>query len=159
MDNSKVAVVSTVNGTIGIYSPEYGFKKDWAKKGQKIMIDKELLENLMYDNGVEYMFQTGMLYIEDMEVKKEMGLEPEDATEPVNIIVLSDKDMRRYLTVMPVAEFKQKIATLSTEQKKNLVDFAVENEIMNIEKSEILKEATSLDSIKMIELNRQNKEV
>ena len=118
------------------------------------MIDKELLENLMYDNGVEYMFQTGMLYIEDMEVKKEMGLEPEDATEPVNIIVLSDKDMKRYLTVMPVAEFKQKIATLSTEQKKNLVDFAVENEIMNIEKSEILKEATSLDSIKMIELNR-----
>lgn len=159
MDNTKVAVVSTVNGTVGIYSPEYNFKKDWTKKGQKILIDKELLENLMYDNGVEYMFNTGMLYIEDMEVKKELGLEPEDATEPVNVIVLSDKDMRRYWTVLPVAEFKQKIAVLSREQKKNLVDFAVENEIMNLDKSEIMKQAIDMDAIQMIQLNRQNKEV
>ncbi len=159
MDNTKVAVVSTVNGTVGIYSPEYNFKKDWTKKGQKILIDKELLENLMYDNGVEYMFSTGMLYIEDMEVKKELGIEPEDATEPINVIVLSDKDMRRYWTVLPVAEFKQKIAALSREQKKNLVDFAVENEIMNLEKSEIMKQAIDMDAIQMIQLNRQNKEV
>ena len=113
----------------------------------------------MYDNGVEYMFSTGMLYIEDMEVKKELGIEPEDATESVNVIVLSDKDMRRYWTVLPVAEFKQKIAALSREQKKNLVDFAVENEIMNLEKSEIMKQAVDMDAIQMIQLNRQNKEV
>ena len=105
------------------------------------------------------MFRTGMLYIEDMEVKKELGLEPEDATEPENIIVLSDAEMKRYLTVLPLHEFKEKLANLSIEQKKNMVDYAVENEIINLEKCELLKEATGLNIVRMIELNRQNKEV
>ena len=52
------------------------------------------------------MIDSGMLYIEDMAVKKELGLEPEDAKEPVNIIVLSDKEMRHYIT-MPLAQFKE----------------------------------------------------
>lgn len=159
MDNKKVYVVSTVNGTVGISLPEYGFRKDWTKKGQKVAIDKELLENIMFDPGTEYMFRTGMLYIEDMEVKKELGLEPEDATEPENIIVLSDTEMKRYLTVLPLHEFKEKLANLSIEQKKNMVDYAVENEIINLEKCELLKEATGLNIVRMIELNRQNKEV
>lgn len=159
MDNKKVYVVSTVNGTVGISLPEYGFRKDWTKKGQKVAIDKELLENIMFDPGTEYMFRTGMLYIEDMEVKKELGLEPEDATEPENIIVLSDAEMKRYLTVLPLHEFKEKLTNLSIEQKKNMVDYAVENEIINLEKCELLKEATGLNIVRMIELNRQNKEV
>ena len=29
MDNKKVYVVSTVNGTVGISLPEYGFRKDY----------------------------------------------------------------------------------------------------------------------------------
>ena len=33
MDNKKVYVISTVNGTVGINLPEYGFRKDWTKKG------------------------------------------------------------------------------------------------------------------------------
>ena len=101
MEKEMVTVISTVNGVVGIYLPDLRFKKEWTRKGQKQKIDKELLQDIMYDPGSEYMFRTGMLYIEDMDIKKEIGLEPEEATEPVNIIVLDEKQLNRYLTVMP----------------------------------------------------------
>ena len=158
MEKEKVTVISTVNGTIGIYLPDLRFKKEWTKKGQRHQIDKELLQDIMYDSGSEYMFKTGMLYIEDMKVKKEIGLEPDDASEPVNIIVLDEKQMQRYLTVMPLREFKDKVKELSIEQVKNLVDYAVEKENISFDKSEYLEKITGLNAMQMIQLNRKNKE-
>lgn len=158
MEKEKVTVISTVNGTIGIYLPDLRFKKEWTKKGQRHQIDKELLQDIMYDSGSEYMFKTGMLYIEDMKVKKEIGLEPDDASEPVNIIVLDEKQMQRYLTVMPLREFKDKIKELSIEQVKNLLDYAVEKETISFDKSEYLEKITGLNAMQMIQLNRKNKE-
>lgn len=158
MEKEKVTVISTVNGTIGIYLPDLRFKKEWTKKGQRHQIDKELLQDIMYDSGSEYMFKTGMLYIEDMKVKKEIGLEPDDASEPVNIIVLDEKQMQRYLTVMPLREFKDKVKELSIEQVKNLVDYAVEKETISFDKSEYLEKITGLNAMQMIQLNRKNKE-
>ena len=69
MEKEMVTVVSTVNGLVGIYLPDLRFKKEWARKGQKQKIDKDLLQDIMYDPGSEYMFRTGMLYIEDMDIK------------------------------------------------------------------------------------------
>ena len=158
MEKEMVTVVSTVNGIVGIYLPDLRFRKEWTKKGQKQKIDKELLQDIMYDTGSEYMFRTGMLYIEDMEVKKELGLEPQDAEKPTNIIVLDEKQMIRYLTVLPVHEFKEKVKDLSIEQARNLVDYAVQKEMINIDKSEILKDITGLNALAMIQTNRKNKE-
>ena len=112
----------------------------------------------MYDPGSEYMFRTGMLYIEDMDIKKEIGLEPEEATEPVNIIVLDEKQLNRYLTVMPLHEFKENVKKLSIEQAKNLVDYAVQKETITFDKAEFLEKVTGLNAMSMIQLNRKNKE-
>lgn len=155
---SKVTVVSTVNHEVGIAIPELRFKHDWRGIGSKISIEKELLEQMMFDPGVAYMFETGMLYIEDMEVKKELGLEPEDATEPQNIIILDNKMMDRMIGAMPLHEFKEKARSVSKEQLKNLVDYAVEKEQISFEKSDFLKELTGLNAIKLIEFKRANKE-
>lgn len=157
-DKEKVTIVSTVNGTVGIYLPDLRFRKEWTRKGMKVQVDKELLEDILYDPGSEYMFKTGMLYIEDMDVKKELGLEPEDATQPVNIIVLSDKDKERYLKNLPLHEFKEKVKELSVEQRRDLVDYAVEHELISFDKNEVLEELVGLNPMKMIQLNRQNKE-
>jgi hypothetical protein len=157
-DKEKVTIVSTVNGTVGIYLPDLRFRKEWTRKGMKVQVDKELLEDILYDPGSEYMFKTGMLYIEDMDVKKELGLEPEDATQPVNIIVLSDKDKERYLKNLPLHEFKEKVKELSVEQRRDLVDYAVEHEVISFDKNEVLEELVGLNPMKMIQLNRQNKE-
>ena len=158
MEKEMVTVISTVNGVVGIYLPDLRFKKEWTRKGQKQKIDKELLQDIMYDSGSEYMFRTGMLYIEDMDIKKEIGLEPEEATEPVNIIVLDEKQLNRYLTVMPLHEFKENVKKLSIEQAKNLVDYAVQKETITFDKAEFLEKVTGLNAMSMIQLNRKNKE-
>lgn len=158
MEKEFVNVISTVNGTVGIYLPDLRFRKDWTRKGQRQKIDKELLQDIMYDPGSEYMFRTGMLYIEDMEVKKEIGLEPEEATEPTNVIILDDAQLKRYLTVMPMLDFKENVKKLPIEQVKNLVDYAVQTENISFDKAELLEEITGLNAMKMIQLNRKNKE-
>ena len=158
MEKEMVTVISTVNGVVGIYLPDLRFKKEWTRKGQKQKIDKELLQDIMYDPGSEYMFRTGMLYIEDMDIKKEIGLEPEEATEPVNIIVLDEKQLNRYLTVMPLHEFKENVKKLSIEQAKNLVDYAVQKETITFDKAEFLEKITGLNAMSMIQLDRKNKE-
>ena len=158
MEKEMVTVISTVNGIVGIYLPDLRFKKEWTRKGQRQKIDKDLLQDIMYDPGSEYMFRTGMLYIEDMDIKKEIGLEPEDATEPVNIIVLDEKQLNRYLTVMPLHEFKENVKKLSIEQAKNLVDYAVQKETITFDKAEFLEKITGLNAMSMIQLNRKNKE-
>ena len=158
MEKEMVTVISTVNGVVGIYLPDLRFKKEWTRKGQRQKIDKDLLQDIMYDPGSEYMFRTGMLYIEDMDIKKEIGLEPEEATEPVNIIVLDEKQLNRYLTVMPLHEFKENVKKLSIEQAKNLVDYAVQKESITFDKAEFLEKITGLNAMSMIQLNRKNKE-
>ena len=158
MEKEMVTVISTVNGVVGIYLPDLRFKKEWTRKGQKQKIDKELLQDIMYDPGSEYMFRTGMLYIEDMDIKKEIGLEPEEATEPVNIIILDEQQLHRYLTVMPLHEFKENVKKLSIEQAKNLVDYAVQKETITFDKAEFLEKITGLNAMSMIQLNRKNKE-
>jgi hypothetical protein len=35
------------------------------------------------------MLDSGVLYIQDMQIKKDLGLEPQEATAPVNIKALS----------------------------------------------------------------------
>ena len=158
MEKEMVTVISTVNGVVGIYLPDLRFKKEWTRKGQRQKIDKELLQDIIYDPGSEYMFRTGMLYIEDMDIKKEIGLEPEEATEPVNIIILDEQQLHRYLTVMPLHEFKENVKKLSIEQAKNLVDYAVQKETITFDKAEFLEKITGLNAMSMIQLNRKNKE-
>lgn len=156
--DEKICVVSTVNGNIGITVPQLNFRKEWARKGAKVLLKKEILEEALYDPGVEYMFNNGMLYIEDLEAKKILGLEPEDAKEPENIIVLNDKQMKRYLSVAPVKELKDILEKLSPEQRKNLVDFAIENNITDIERCNILEKATGINVLNAIILKRKQEE-
>ena len=101
------------------------------------------------------LIKKGILYVEDMEVKKEAGLEPDNATEPVNIIVLTDKQKERLLKTAPFSELKDTCEKLPFEQLKELVSFAIINEI-NIEmnKLDYLQAKTGKDILKAIQLNR-----
>ena len=83
--NDKIVVKSMSSGKIIINSPNLRFKREWPRKNAKVNIDAELLKELLYEPGVEYMVKSGLLFIEDMDFKKEVGLEPEDAEQPVNM--------------------------------------------------------------------------
>lgn len=154
----KIRVISKHQGPVSVNIPDLRFKREWPNKGASIPIERETLEEMMYDNGFKYMIDTGMLYIEDLEVKKELGLEPEDATEPVNIIVLSDNDMKRMMTAMPQFEFDAKLKTLNYEQMLALADFAIKNELGDFGKCDAIKKACGKDILTAIKLNREDKE-
>ena len=154
----KIRVISKHQGPISVNISDLRFKREWPNKGASVLIEKEILEEMMYDSGFKYMIDTGMLHIEDLEVKKELGLEPEDATEPVNIIVLSDNDMKRMMTAMPQFEFDAKLKTLNYEQMLALADFAIKNELGDFGKCDAIKKACGKDILTAIKLNREDKE-
>ncbi len=156
---SKIDIISNCNSRIGIDLPDLRFSRQWAAKGAKISIDKETLEQMMYDYGVRYMFENGMLLIQEMEVKKELGLEPEDATKPTNIIVLDDAQKKRYMTVLPIHEFKEQMGKLSYEEIQNLADYAIQNELIgSLEKVEIIRKTIGKDIIQTIRLSKADGE-
>ena len=159
MENSnKVKVISAVTGRVGVFVPELRFSREWMAQGQAIPIERETLDELMYDQGFRYMIETGILYIEDMEVKKELGVEPEDATEPQNVIVLTDKERDQYMRLLTLKNFKEKVDKLGFEQICELADYAIRNKIMDLEKSKYLKTKCGKDIIRAIQLKEQDEE-
>lgn len=157
--DKKVKVKSLVSQRVVLSLPELRLRRVWEKKGAVVLIPYEQLEEAMYSPGVENMFKEGILGIDDMEIKIALGLEEEGATEPTNIIILSDQELKRYLTVMPAFEFKEKVKDLPRQQIMELANYAITNEIANFEKSEILKQYTGIDVISAIKLNRDDKAI
>ncbi len=158
MEN-KVKVVNLISSRVNINIPDMRLSRLWERKGAVRVIPFEQLEEAMYNPGVEALFREGILGIEDLEVKKALGLEPEDAKEPVNIIILDDNQRKRYLTVMPTSEFKVKVKELPIEQVRELAQYAINHEIAAFDKAEIIKNMIGTDIIGSIQLNKADKEV
>lgn len=155
---AKINITSTTVGEVSVFEPSIPFRASWPSKGSTRAVEKDVIEQLLYTPGFKYMIDTGMLYIEDLGQKKELGLEPEDATEPVNIIVLSEADKKKYLTMYSLDKFKQEIKKLSREQLIDLADYAIEKEIADFGKSEVIEKACGKNIIKGIQLAKANKE-
>ena len=81
---ANINVINKVNHPVGVVVPELNFRRDWMGKEQKIAIDENLLKELMFDPGFHNMVMQGILYIEEMDVKKELGIEPFDAEEYIS---------------------------------------------------------------------------
>jgi len=156
MSEKKVNVVSKVNYPISVSFPELRFSRTWERLGASKAIDYDIIEEGMSDPGFEYMIKTGMLYIEDMDIKKALDIEPEDAKEPVNIIVYTDKEIKSLLTTKSVASLEEALEKTTDEQKKVIAQRAIELKITNLEKARILKEATGIDVVYQLEENAKD---
>jgi hypothetical protein len=154
----KITIVNTVNAEVGIKLPDIHFSHTWMKKGDKFSVNPEIFDAMMYDTGARNIFEKGILYTEDMGIKKEYGLEPEEAEEPVNIIILPENQMERYLKVMPYHEFKTNLDKMSNDQVVHLAQFAIENEILTqVEKIEYITKRTGINVYNAIEEKRKDK--
>ena len=156
MEN-KVKVVNLISSRVNIDVPDVRLKRVWEQKGAIKTVPFDQLEEAMYSPGVERLFTNGILGIDDMEVKIALGLEPEDAKQPVNIITLTDDQRKRYLTVMPLHEFKEEIKKLPIEQINELAAYAIEHEILDYDKSEIIQKYIDVDIMRAVKLNRDDK--
>lgn len=156
--NDKVSVMSLVGHRVVLVLPHLRFKKVWTKKGAKFMIEKDILREAIYEAGVEKLFTSGVLYIEDMDFKIELGLEAEGTTKPTQIIPVDEKYLNRILKLMPIQEMRQAIGAMTEEQKRELVRFATEQKDAQMDRLSIVKELTGSDVFKMIEIKRQMEE-
>jgi hypothetical protein len=152
--NEKVIVTSMVNGRIGLVLPHMHVNKVWPKKGTKLPVDKDILREAIYEPGVEYMFKQGLLYIEDMNFKIELGLEQEGTEVPTEIVPVDEKYLNRVLKFMPIAEMKKAVEAMNDNQIRELVDYAAEMDGIQFDRMDVLKKMTGIDIVKMIELKR-----
>ena len=158
--NDKVLVTSMVNHLVGIGLPQNGYvvRKTWSQKGAKLLLDKEALREAIYKPGVERMFRKGVLYIEDMDFKIELGLEEPDTKTPTNIIPMDEKYMERVMKRMPIAEMKMAIKKMSSSQLEELILYASSQNDIQLDRISAIKEVTGTDLFKVIELKRQMEE-
>ena len=150
--NEKVMITSMVGGTISAASLEH---RVWNKKGQKLPVSKDVLREAIYEPGIEYMFKKGILYIDEMDMKIELGLESPGATAPTDILPVDDKYLNRVLKLMPIVEMKAAIDKMSIVQKQELVDYASKQNDIQLDRLAIVSEKCNVDILKTIELNRQ----
>lgn len=80
-----------------------------------------------------------------MEVKKALALEPDEATKPTNLISLSELEINNLLTKAPIDVFKRELSRLPDTQIDSIIDYAIKNEIVNVEKCKVLKDITHRD--------------
>ena len=157
--SDKVKIISAFDGRCGIDNSDLHISRRWPARGSSVLMDKSVVEELMYDDSFKNMIEDGTLYIEDLEFKKELGIEPEDATTPT-IIYLGDKELERYWKTMPLSQFKVEIKKLKKNQIDSLVDYAMNHgEEGTIPKANFLSEVSGRNILKGIELNKQSKEV
>ena len=156
--NEKVVVTSMVGGNVGLTLPHLRVNKTWPKKGTKLPIEKDILREAIYEPGVEYMFKNGILYIEDMDFKIELGLEEEGAKTPTAIIPVDEKYLERVLKRMPLAEMKKVVKEMNDNQRRELVDYAAEQNDIQLDRISALKDIIGIDLFKVIELKRQKEE-
>jgi hypothetical protein len=152
--DKKVKVINMTNGRVVVNVPDLKLRRVWERKGAVKTIPYDVLEEAKYDIAVQHLLEEGILYIEDMEIKKSLELEPEDAVEPVNIIVLTDEDKEELLSKANLKNLVEKMKTLKNEQRQSLVEYAIEKEITDIQITDILKRATGIDVISAVKLNR-----
>ena len=156
--NDKVIVTSMVNGIISLNQPQHRLVKTWPKKGTKLPVEKDVLREAIYEPGVEAIFKEGILYIDDMDFKIELGLEEDGAEKPTNIIPVDEKYLERVLKRMPVAEMKQVIKQMNDVQKQELIDYASGLSDIQMDRITAIKDITGVNLFKVIELKRQREE-
>ena len=153
--SDKIKVISQYNGRCGIDNADLRISRRWPARGSHVMFDKDVLEELMYDPAFKNMIEEGYLYIEDLNVKKELGIEAEDATTPT-IIYLSDKELERFWKIIPLNQFKIETKKLTKVQIDSLADYAIKNGAAgSIEKANYLTEISGRNILKGIELQKQ----
>lgn len=157
MADRMVSLKSMVDGTVTVKKPEFGVNRKWIRREQTMALPFSIVEQLLWDTGFKNMIDSGILYIESMTDKIDLGLEPEDATEPTNIIALSIKDMEKLWNEDNIEVFKKTVVNLPRVQVDNLISYAVEKEIADSEKCRFIKKLTGGKDI-LLSISRKQEE-
>jgi hypothetical protein len=157
----QVVVTNMINARTGVNVPEMRFRRIWERKGAKKAVPFDVLQEALYNSGVEYMFKQGILYVEDKQDRIDLGFESDEKTTAdveTPVIVLTEAQQENYLTKMALWEFKKNVAALPYEQLMDLVDYAIRSGNYSFDKAEYLKELTQVDITEAVKLKKQAEE-
>lgn len=154
MNDDKVIVTSMVNGQVGLTLPQLRYSRTWPSKGTKIPVSKDILREAIYEPGVEYIFKNGILYIDDMNFKIELGLEQEGTTTPTEVIPVDDKYLNRVLKLMPINEMKEAIEKMNPNQKEELILYAIHQNDISLDKVKIIDKLCNTNIMNTMQLMR-----
>ena len=76
MAERMVVLKNMVNGKVVVNKPAYGVRRVWNKRNQPMAIEYDTVQQLILDPGFRNMIYSVILYIENMKVKFDLGLEP-----------------------------------------------------------------------------------
>ena len=155
MENRLIAIKNMVKKEVVIGFPELKFKRTWQPEAT-IKVDIEIVKEGLFDHGFMVFLNTGVLSIVEKADRVELGLEEEDGPDMVKLYSINE--MMIMLKSMSDSEFAEAVSEMSHEQTLTLTDLAIENEISNFNKADILKKANGIDITKAIQFNRANKE-
>ena len=156
MELTKGTVTNTTNHSVLIQLPDIKFRRTW-QKDSSIKVDIEVLREAIYDTGFKAFIDEGVLFIEEKEIRVELGLEEADAEKPF-VTILKPAQMTRLIKAATIEEFKTTLGEITKEQALALVDMAIKEKSISMDKLMALKEKTGIDVVKAIELERQNEE-
>lgn len=153
-DTRYVIIKNMLNANVSVKKPQYGINRTWTQFGQPMRLPFEAVEQLLWDTGFSNMIRSGILYIEDMQDKIDLGLEPAGAKEPENIIVLTEKQMADLWNNKPVEVFKAEVRKLPQMQIDNLIGYAIKNKCTDVEKCTFIKLNYKRDILKSISIDQ-----
>lgn len=156
--SEKIKVISALDHRCGIDNADLHISRRWAGRGAVVTFEKEQLDELMFDPAFRNMISEGALYIEDMKVKKELGIEPEEATTPT-IIYMDEKALERFWKFMPMNQFKIETQKLTKQQLSSLARYAMlHGNDGSIEKANYLSSISGFQILKGIDLYKAEQE-
>lgn len=153
--SKAVIIKSGANAKVVLNVPYLNLRRRWPQKGAIQKIPFELLEQAIYEPGVEYLFKTGILYIEDDKTNIALGLKDEDGES--NLIILDNKLTEELLKKSNFNKFKETVEKLSYDQIVELAHSAVDFEITDYEKNQLLQEKTGLNVYRSVMERKEEK--
>jgi len=150
-----VLVKSTVNAQVGITLPYLNLNRTWPKKGSVLRLPKDVLMQAIYEPGVEYLFKTGILYIEDEEDRIDLGLE--DPNTGATVYNLTEEKGTYLIKEASIDELKSEAEKMSRDQLEELAHMAISLDSTNYEKNLLLKEKSEIDVDLIVRRNMEEK--
>lgn len=156
MSQRMVALKNMIDSQVSVRDLSIGVNRRWQRRGQVIPIPYEAVEQLLWQDGFRRMIDQGVLYIENMRDKQDLGLEPMNVSQPTNIIALNEEEIVELLKAATIDDFKKTICSLSDTQIDSVIDYAISHKIVDAVKCTILKQVTGRDILGAISAKEKN---
>lgn len=154
-----VRIKSTQRATVVLTVPHLNLRRTWSRKGAIQQIPYELLEQAIYEKGVEYLFRTGILFIDDLNIRIRLGLELAEATEETaSMIELTDEVAEEILFKTPLKEMRDQVEKMSKVHVEELANIAIEKGLTDYQRCKLLQDKTGKNILNIVIRENEEKE-